>query len=226
MEQMVEQFNSEHDNIKVESNTMQWADFYQRLPAAVQAGEGPDVGVMHLDQLSTNAARGVIVPIDDLADELGLTADDFTEEVWDAGIYNDARYGIPLDVHSLAMYYNTDHFAAAGITEPPTDAASFEDALAKLKAAGFATPFWMPTRWPSHLIDLSLIWQNGEDPYSEDAANFDSEAGIDALNLHGRLPASLDERLADSLPVLELDERLSGISRRSIARGYDDDGQG
>jgi multiple sugar transport system substrate-binding protein len=181
MEQMVEQFNSEHDNIKVESNTMQWAEFYQRLPAAVKAGEGPDVGVMHLDQLSTNAARGVIVPIDDLADQLGLTADDFTEEVWDAGIYDDARYGIPLDVHSLAMYYNTDHFATAGITEPPTDAASFEDALAKLKAAGFATPFWMPTRWPSHLIDLTLIWQNGEEPYSEDAANYDSEAGIEAL---------------------------------------------
>ena len=104
METMVSEFNAEHDNIKVVSNTMQWTDFYQRLPAAVTAGEGPDVGVMHLDQLATNAARNVIVPIDDLTEELGLTSDDFTEEVWDAGVYKDARYGIPLDVHSLAMY--------------------------------------------------------------------------------------------------------------------------
>ncbi|MCU1635122.1 MAG: transporter substrate-binding protein [Cryobacterium sp.] len=184
MQQLVDEFMQEHDNITIKSNTIQWADYYQRLPAAVTAGEGPDVGVMHLDQLATNAARQVIVPIDDLAEALKLTEDDFTKEVWDAGVYKDQRYGIPLDVHSLAMYYNVDHFAKAGITEPPTDRASFEDALAKLQAAGFATPFWMPTRWPSHLINLSLLWQNGGEPYSEDGgkATFDSEAGVAALD--------------------------------------------
>ena len=89
---------------------------------------------MHLDQLATNAARKVIVPVDDLAEALELTEDDFTEEVWTAGVYKDARYGIPLDVHSLAMYYNTDAFEKAGISEAPTDEASFTEALDKLKA--------------------------------------------------------------------------------------------
>ncbi|MCU1432498.1 MAG: transporter substrate-binding protein [Actinotalea sp.] len=116
MTQMVEDFNAEHENIKIVPNTIQWADFYQRVPAAVQAGEGPDVGVMHLDQLATNAARNVIVPVDDVAEALELTEEDFTAEVWNAGVYQDKRYGIPLDVHSLAMYYNTENFAAAGIT--------------------------------------------------------------------------------------------------------------
>jgi multiple sugar transport system substrate-binding protein len=183
MQQMVDEFMAEHDNITIKSNTVQWAEYYQRLPAAVTAGEGPDVGVMHLDQLSTNAARQVIVPVDDLTDTLELTADDFTEEIWDAGVYDGKRYGVPLDVHSLAMYYNTDHFAAAGITEAPTDLASLEDAIAKLEAAGFQQPLWMPTRWPAHLVHLSLIWQNGGEPYSEDGseATFDSQAGIDGL---------------------------------------------
>ncbi|HEV7956106.1 MAG: transporter substrate-binding protein [Microbacteriaceae bacterium] len=183
MQQMVDEFMAEHDNIKIVSNTSQWSDFYQRLPAAVTAGEGPDVGVMHLDQLATNAARGVILPLDDLAESLELTADDFTEEVWDAGVYKEQRYGIPLDVHSLAMYYNTEHFAAAGISEPPTDDASFQEALTKLQAAGYQTPFWMPARWPSHLMNLSLQWQFGGEPYGEDGteAQFDSEAGVNAI---------------------------------------------
>ncbi|MCU1432091.1 MAG: transporter substrate-binding protein, partial [Actinotalea sp.] len=111
------------------------------------------------------------------------TEEDFTAEVWNAGVYQDKRYGIPLDVHSLAMYYNTEHFAAAGITEPPTDEASFMDALQKLQAAGYETPFWMPSLWPSHLMFLSLTWQNGGEPYAEDGseATFASEEGIAAL---------------------------------------------
>ena len=183
MQKLVDQFNSEHKNISVKSNTIQWADFYQRVPAAVQAGQGPDVGVMHLDQLATHAARNIIIPLDDLAKEIGLTADDFTQNIWDAGIYKDKRYGIPLDVHSLAMYYNKDHFAKAGITAPPTDEKSFMEALDKLKKAGFATPFWMPSLWPSHLMYLSLMWQGGQEPYGEDGkkAAYDSDAGVAAL---------------------------------------------
>ena len=183
MTKMVEQFNSEHDNIKITPNTIQWADFYQRVPAAVQAGEGPDVGVMHMDQLATNAARNVIVPVDQVVEGLELSEADFPAEVWNAGEYNGKRYGIPLDVHSLAMYYNMDHFEAAGITEPPTDEASFMEALDKLKAAGYAQPFWMPTLWPAHLIFLSLVWQGGGEPYAQDGseATFASEQGVAAL---------------------------------------------
>jgi len=183
MQGLVDQFNEEHPNIKVVPNTIQWADFYQRVPAAVNAGEGPDVGVMHLDQLATNAARSVIVPLDDVAEALELSEDDFSEEVWSAGIYEDQRYGIPLDVHSLAMFYNTEHFEAAGITEPPTDEESFMAALDALQAAGYQQPFWMPARWPGHLMFLSLLWQNGGEPYAEDGseARFGSEEGVEAL---------------------------------------------
>ena len=183
MKQMVADFMKENAKIKVNSNTIGWADYYQRLPAAVTAGKGPDVGVMHLDQLATNAARKVIVPVDDIATAIQLTADDFTKEVWEAAQYKGARYGIPLDVHSLAMYYDKDQFAKAKIDAAPTDKASFEAALKKLQDAGIKTPFWMPNRWPAHLMFLSILWQNGGEPYAADGskATFDSEAGVQAL---------------------------------------------
>ena len=184
MKEMVAQFMKENPKITVKSNTVEWAQYYQRLPAAVTAGKGPDVGAMHLDQLATNAARKVIVPVDDVVKAIGLGQDDFTKEVWDAGEYKGARYGIPLDVHSLAMYWNTDHFAKAKISAPPTDQASLTEALDKLKGAGLPSPFWMPNRWPAHLMFLSLLWQNGGEPYAADGAKatFDSEAGVKALS--------------------------------------------
>lgn len=184
MKQMVKQFQQENPNITVTENTVQWADFYQRMPAAVTAGKGPDVGAMHLSQLATNAARKIIVPLDDVATSLGLEQSSFSENVWQGGIYQDKRYGIPLDVHSLAMYWSTAAATKAGVEEPPADAAGFQEMLGKFKAAGQPQPFWMPSRWPAHLMFLSLLWQNGGEPYATDGskATFDSEAGIAALS--------------------------------------------
>ncbi|MCW2833739.1 MAG: transporter substrate-binding protein [Nocardioides sp.] len=180
---MTKEFADAQKNIDIKNTTIQWADFYQKLPAAAQAGKGPAVGVMHLDQVASNAARGILVPLDDIADEIGLAEEDFLAPVWSPGIYNEKRYGIPLDVHSLAMYWNKEHFDKAGIDEPPTDAASFDEACKKLQAAGYKTPFWMPNRWPSHLMFFSLIWQHGGEPFADDGseATFGSEAGVAAL---------------------------------------------
>lgn len=184
MQAMVEDFSKAQKNIDVRNNTADWADFYQRLPAAVQAGKGPEVGVMHLDQLATNAARNVIVALDDVAEQIGISEEDFTSAVWGPGIYNGKRYGIPLDVHCLAMFWNQEHFDKAGISDPPTDAASLEEACQALQEAGYQQPFWMPNQWPAHLMFFSLIWQNGGAPYNEDAteATFGSEAGVAALS--------------------------------------------
>jgi multiple sugar transport system substrate-binding protein len=183
MQEMVRKFNADQPNITVKSNTVEWADFYQRLPAAANAGRGPHVGVMHLDQLATNAARNVIVPLDDVAEQIGLKEEDFTPAVWQPGIYNGNRYGIPLDVHTLAMYFNREHFQKAGIDEPPTDAASLDEACRKLQQAGYEQPFWMPNQWPAHLMFFSLVWQFGGEPYNEDGseATFGSKEGMEAL---------------------------------------------
>ena len=89
MQELVKNFMAEHDNISIKNNTIEWSDFYQRLPAAAQAGKGPDVGVMHLDQIATNAARSVLAPVDDLAEALGLSESDFAPAVWTPGIYQD-----------------------------------------------------------------------------------------------------------------------------------------
>ncbi len=184
MASLVDAFNKAEKNITIKPNTIEWADFYQRLPAAVQANKGPDVGAMHLDQLATNAARNIIVPVDDVASALKLDESDFAPAVWQPGIYDGKRYGIPLDVHCLAMYYNKDHFAKAGVESAPTDAASFDEACAKLQQAGYDTPFWMPNQWPAHLIFLSLLWQFGGEPYAEDgsAATYASDEGMQALS--------------------------------------------
>jgi multiple sugar transport system substrate-binding protein len=184
MKKMVDQFNTEHPNIKVTMTTIRWQDYYQKVPAAVISGQGPDVGIAHQDNLATLAARRSILPLDDIATELKLEESDFIPAVWKGGIYQDKRYGIPLDVHSLAQYWNSDQLSKAGLEAPPANKEEFDQAVAKIKSGGLQNPFWMPSLWPAHLIFYSLIWQNGGTPYSEDGqtATFNSAEGVEALS--------------------------------------------
>lgn len=183
MRKLVDDFNASQDLITVRMNVVQWAQYYQRVIAAVHAGQGPDVGAMHVEQLATQAVRRAISPLDDVVAELGITGEQYPEQVWQAGTYRDRRYGIPLDVHSLGTYANTDLLARAGLDAVPATGQEYEAALRALLDAGVPTPFWMPNRWPAHLMFLSLLWQFGGEPYAEDgsAATFDSDAGVQAL---------------------------------------------
>ena len=185
MQQMVEEFNKDHENIEVKMNTLQWSDFYSKLPNAVASGAGPDVAAMHVDQIATNAARNVIIPLDEFVSALDLDEDNFDPTIWKAGVYNDQRYGIPLDVHPLGFYYNTQHFEKAGLSEPPQDQESWEAALVALQdKAGIAKPFWATATWPAHIIFISLLTQFGGQLYNDEGteATFASEAGVQALN--------------------------------------------
>ncbi len=183
MKQMVETFNSEHDNIEVQMNVLEWVDFYSKMPNAVASGAGPDVAAMHVDQVGTNAARRVIMPLDDYIGPMELEEDDFAETVWNAGIYNEKRYAIPLDVHPLGFYYNKKLLQQGGISEPPQDRESWEAALTGMKSKGVQYPFWATATWPGHIIFISLLGQFGGSVYNEGAtkATFASDAGVEAL---------------------------------------------
>jgi multiple sugar transport system substrate-binding protein len=185
MRQLVEDFSAQHGNINVKMNTVDWTPYYEQVPAAVSAGKGPDVAIMHSDQLGTNAARGVIIPLDDVANALGLKETDFAPLVWNAGIYNNQRYGIPLDMHPLGFYYNKSLMEQAGLdpNSPPQTRDDYEDALGEFQKSGiqgmWVSPFW----FTGGLTWVSLLWQFGGDLYNEDVtrATFNSDAGVEAL---------------------------------------------
>jgi multiple sugar transport system substrate-binding protein len=185
MLRLVDEFSSQQKNINVKMNKMEWAVYYEKVPAAVRSGQGPDLGIMHVDQLATNAARGVVIPLDDVADALGLKESAFAPVVWQAGIYNNQRYGIPLDMHPLGLYYNKSVMEKAGLdsNKPPQTRDDYEAALEELKKSGLQGSWVSPFLFTGTLQFESLLWQFGGDLYNEDAtqATFNSDAGVEAL---------------------------------------------
>ncbi|MGV9772118.1 substrate-binding domain-containing protein [Streptosporangium sp. NPDC003464] len=185
MRAMLEAFNKEFSGrIEVRNVTRRWEDLYPAMPTAIAAGKGPDVAVIHNDWIGTFAARQTLIPLDDVVGALKLTEADFIPAVWNAGIYEGKRYSVPLDVHCLGDYWNQAHLEKAGLSDAPADKASYEEALGGLREAGIANPFWMPNKWPGHLMFMSLLWQHGGQLYSEDGtrALWGSEQGAQALS--------------------------------------------
>jgi multiple sugar transport system substrate-binding protein len=185
MKKLVDSFNSQNANIKVTMNVYEWADYYQKVPAAVATGNGPDLGIMHVDQVATNAARGVVLPLDDVATSLQLNEAAFSPPVWQAGVYNNKRYSIPLDVHPLGLFYNKTLMEQAGLDpeKPPTNAQEYTAALEALKAKGIQGNWVTPFPFTGTLQFESLTWQFGGQLFDEGAqkASFADEPGVKAL---------------------------------------------
>lgn len=184
MQAMLASFNKKYEGrITVKNTTRRWEDLYPAMPTAISAGKGPDVAVIHNDQIATFAVRGTLIPLDDVVSALRFTESDFIPAVWQAGVFEGKRYSVPLDVHCLADYWNVRHLTRAGLDEAPGDRAGYEAALKELKSAGVAHPFWMPNKWPAHLMFMSLLWQFGGELYNEEGtqALWGSDAGEEAL---------------------------------------------
>lgn len=183
---LVQRFNSEHPGIEVKSVPMEWNDISKKMPLAVKAGKGPDVAVLHGDDIATYAAQRLLRPAGDIVSSLGYAPTDFPKGVMAAGGYKGEQYAIPWSVTPLGLYVNNDVLRAAGLdpATTPTDAAGYASALAALKSAGVQGE-WVDGYVFTGLFEFqTLLWQFGGDLFNADVtrATFDSEAGVAALS--------------------------------------------
>src|SRR4051794_6749369 len=165
---LVDAFNHEHPDVHVAMNIILWDQYYQKTPAAVYSGRGPDLGVMQADQIATNAAHKIILPLDDVAERLRVDSSQFPEQVARAGMYRGRRYGIPLDLHPLGMYANQAVLGKAGVDTPPSDRDEYFEALKQLKGKGVQGSWVTPFLFTGSLMYQSLLYQFGGKLYSDD----------------------------------------------------------
>ncbi|MET4156652.1 maltose ABC transporter substrate-binding protein [Agromyces sp. PvR057] len=99
-------------------------DFIQQVPT----GKGPDITMGAHDWLGELSTNGVVAPL-----ELGDSAAAYLPVAIDASTYDGTVYMLPYAVENIAVLRNADLV--------PEAATSFDDMIAKGKAAGLAQPF-------------------------------------------------------------------------------------
>lgn len=145
MKKLIEDFNTAHSGeIEIQATTLDWGvPFYTKVQTSAAVGEGPDLMTYHASRIPLAVSQSTLTEItpDDMA-AMGLSADSFAAETWDAVNVDGKQYAVPFDTHPIVLYYNKDKLAEAGLIGAdglPTGLDgldNFSAALQKLKDAG------------------------------------------------------------------------------------------
>jgi multiple sugar transport system substrate-binding protein len=112
-------FEAKNPNIKIQYVKQSQQQYRERVAAAVDRGDGPDIFRFHNTWVPMLKNELAIVPKD------VMTVDEFTSTFFPVAKNdliggNTAIYGLPLEFDGLGLYVNEDLFAAAGASPPTT----------------------------------------------------------------------------------------------------------
>ncbi len=117
-QELAKRFEQEYPKIKVEYVNVPFDGSDDKFKTAAQNGEGaPDVMRSDVGWTATFAALGYLQPLDGTPALKG--SDDYLPVPMQSNVYEGKTYGVPQVTDTLALLYNKEHFAEAGITEPP-----------------------------------------------------------------------------------------------------------
>jgi multiple sugar transport system substrate-binding protein len=170
MTQIVDEFNKSQNEIRVTKSTLTWGEpFYTKVHTAVVSGETPDIMTYHLSRFPAGITSKDLRPIttEELA-QAGLKASDFQKSLVDRSLEVSKKYGqadqlfgVPLDIHTLVLYYNKTALQKAGLLSAdgkPTGTEGIEAFTQMLTAAKGKTRL-LPIAWSTNSADPASCWR-------------------------------------------------------------------
>ncbi|MGC4756641.1 sugar ABC transporter substrate-binding protein [Micromonospora trifolii] len=119
--------------VTVERTGYDTTDLTNKALLAAQQGNSPDVLIVDNPVISTLAEAGALTTTDD--NKLDVSA--MEKNLLGAGQSDGKTYGVPIGANTLALYYNKDVLAAAGVDPAAVkDWTALTAALTKVKAKG------------------------------------------------------------------------------------------
>lgn len=173
IDELIKEFEAQNPGIKVKHITFPYDTFNEQVAAAVAAGQGPDVLNIFYGWLPTYLKEGFLQPLPEEYFPVEEIEERFIPMV--SAVKVDGKYwALPTAVRSLALFYNVDHFAEEGFTEPPKTWDELLEMAIKLtrrtdRGALIRQGYgWNVTGQDWHLFREVLLRQWGVKPLSDD----------------------------------------------------------
>ncbi|SEE82165.1 ABC transporter substrate-binding protein [Ruania alba] len=111
-EESFEAFTEANPDITVDVETVPWANYWDRLPQDIGSGTMADIFWTNTSNFGIYADNGNLI---DIGAEIGADQDELVQSAVDLYTRNGAEWGVPQLTDSIALYYNADLLAEAGV---------------------------------------------------------------------------------------------------------------
>ncbi|HEU5013447.1 MAG TPA: ABC transporter substrate-binding protein [Roseiflexaceae bacterium] len=211
LQSMLDEFNKSNPygiTAKAEIAGASYNDVYNKVNAAIQAGQPPAMSVAYQNQAAFYRASDAVIDLNPFinSSKYGLSQEDkadFYKTFLDSDAnpqYKGERLGFPTQRSMAVLYYNADALKALGYNDPPQDWKTFEEAACK-----FSDPAKQKygLAFQHDVSNLAgMIFANGGRVLAEDGQSyvFNSQAGVDAVTL---LKDMFSKKCAVEVPASE-----------------------
>lgn len=145
--------------VTIERTPIPGGEIIPKVLQQASSGTLPDVLNIDNPDLQQLAEAGALAPLDDL----GVSAEGYAQGVVDANSYEGKLYGLQPTTQTLALFYNEDIFAEAGL-EPPTTWDEFQQTAEQLTEGDtYGVAFSAPPSYEGTWQFLPFMWSNGGD---------------------------------------------------------------
>ena len=116
VEAFAREFEAQNPGITIEFESIPLADYYTKLLPALAAGSGPDVFQLRAGDVPRYRNYGVI---QELKIDHAKALEEFVPGSYGYLVHNGTFFGLPTDVQTIVLFYNTEIFAELGIEQVP-----------------------------------------------------------------------------------------------------------
>src|SRR5512132_3215635 len=188
IKRMVDEFQQQNPNITIELQYVNSDYALQKATVALQGNKQPDISYQYGTNMPQLAQAPKLVDLTTRVQQAGFDWSDFYKGEQAVATVNGKIYGVPALVDNLAVVYNKDLFAKAGLQPPGpdwtwdelvADAKSVTDPANKVFGLAFPMDGSETTVWEYE----AMLWAAGGDILNSDntKAVFNAAPGVQAL---------------------------------------------
>lgn len=181
LQKMLDDWSAAND-VTVDAAVWPFNEYLDQLTLQIRGGEGAGVAQLSLDWLPQLATFASFADLSEQA-----SAGGYTESALAAGVVDGQQLGLPWTIGSIGMVANSELLASAGVPDPPTTIAEFEETLLALQGLD-VIPYAGMTKVAQLAGDI-VVWMRafGSPIVDDGTVVIDDDASVEALTWYKSL---------------------------------------
>jgi len=173
-QKVIDAYTAEHPNITIETETADFATYWQKLSTQVAGGDAPDIIQMDEKYLAEYASQGALADLE----AMGIDSADWASGTVDSGRINGTLYGATMALNAPVFLANQSIFDQAGVEVPDDTTWTWDDLATiatEIQAKGAGAYYGVENMIGVDGATKIWIRQSGGQQFTDTGIGFDAD---------------------------------------------------